>query len=66
METVFLLISAIRSVEGALFEDAIAAMFAMDGHPQHLHPLADGEFQIRAHAMLASPESADGTAFRQY
>jgi hypothetical protein len=75
METVFLLISAVHSVEGALFEsrkirrravDAIAAMFAMDGHPQRLHPLADGEFQIRAHAMLASPESADGTAFRQY
>jgi hypothetical protein len=44
----------------------MAAMFALDGDPQHLHPLSDGEFQIRAHAMLASPENADGMALRQY
>jgi len=44
----------------------IAAMFAMDGLPQRMCLLSDGEFQIRAHAMLASPEGADGTALRRY
>ncbi|WP_266184239.1 hypothetical protein [Dyella humicola] len=65
-------ISAARPVKGPLVQgreiisralDGMAAMFAMRGNPQHLNALPDGEFLIRAHAMLASPERVDGTAF---